>query len=172
MPSITSTQTHNMAILDRFRKTKSAVKPKADEGHDKRPVVKTASDDAKASRTPKPTKKPARKEEAVSKETVVGKVSGGLDLADRLLLKPHVSEKAARLADKGIYVFDVRLDAEKVAVRKAVESLYNVKVEKVRIVRGIGKPIRRGRAMSRRANWKKALVEVKKGQTIDLYEGV
>ncbi len=89
-----------------------------------------------------------------------------------LILKPHVSEKAAHLADRGVYVFDVPLTANKVEVRKAIEALYRVDVTKVRTERGLGKPVRRGRIQGRRKNWKKALVEVKKGQSINLVEGV
>lgn len=89
-----------------------------------------------------------------------------------LILKPHVSEKAAYLADRGIYVFDVPLAANKVEVRKAIEALYKVDVTKVRTERGPGKLVRRGRIQGRRKNWKKALVEVKKGQSINLVEGV
>jgi large subunit ribosomal protein L23 len=89
----------------------------------------------------------------------------------RLLLKPHVSEKAASSA-KGVYVFDVPRSANKVEIRKAVEALYNVKVESVRTIRGIGKKLKRGKIQGRRADWKKALVSLKKGQTIDVYEGV
>ncbi|MCK9361202.1 50S ribosomal protein L23 [Patescibacteria group bacterium] len=85
---------------------------------------------------------------------------------------PHVSEKAARLADRGTYVFRVALDAEKVSIKKAVEALYGVKVEKVRIVKIGGKPVRRGKRLSFRQDMKKALVTLKKGQTIAMYEGV
>jgi large subunit ribosomal protein L23 len=85
---------------------------------------------------------------------------------------PHVSEKAARLAATGTYVFRVPMSAEKIAVRKAVESLYNVKVSSVRIVSLPGKPMRRGKRVSYRADLKKALVTLAKGQKLDLYEGV
>ncbi|QQR61366.1 50S ribosomal protein L23 [Candidatus Uhrbacteria bacterium] len=93
-------------------------------------------------------------------------------MAIRLLTKPHVSEKAARLADTGTYVFDVPMSAEKVSIRKAVESLYNVHVEGVRIIRVAGKPMRRGKRVSFRRDVKKALVTLKKGETLSLYEGV
>lgn len=162
-----------MAILDRFRKKTSDEKPKTDKKEDVKPAKKAAASKA-SKKTTKKTSKPAAatKKEKQTGETIVGNVSHGESLSYRLLLKPHVSEKAARLADQGVYVFDVKLEAEKVAVKKAVEAMYNVEVEKVRMVRGIGKPLRRGRKMSRRKSWKKALVQVKKGQTIDLYEGV
>jgi large subunit ribosomal protein L23 len=98
--------------------------------------------------------------------------SGASELASRLLVKPHVSEKAARLAQQGVYVFDVSLDAEKVAIRKAVESLYKVQVTSVHTVRHAGKPVYRGRRAGARKAWKKALVTLAKGQSISLYEGV
>ncbi|MCW1891845.1 MAG: 50S ribosomal protein L23 [Candidatus Uhrbacteria bacterium] len=89
-----------------------------------------------------------------------------------VLLKPHVSEKAAMKADKGVYIFDVPVSVNKVEVRKAVEAIYGVKVLAVRTQRGIGKVVRRGRTAGRRNAWKKALVELKPGQTLSLIEGV
>ncbi|MFH1077856.1 MAG: 50S ribosomal protein L23 [Patescibacteria group bacterium] len=88
-----------------------------------------------------------------------------------MLVKPHVSEKAAS-SPKGTYVFDVPLNANKVEIRKAVEALYKVSVESVRTVRGIGKYLKRGRIEGYRSNWKKAIVTLKDGQMLDLYEGV
>lgn len=88
------------------------------------------------------------------------------------LVKPHVSEKAAKLSGRGIYVFDVPLAANKLEVRKAVEQLYKVNVINVRTIRGVGKPVSRAQIAGRRSSWKKALVELKKGQTINLVEGV
>lgn len=128
-----------------------------------------------------PAKKPAAKK-APAKKAEAKKVVAKSDKpavaakhdpnALRLLTKPHVSEKAARLADTGTYVFDVPMNAEKVSVRKAVESLYGVNVEAVRIIRTGGKPVRRGKRVTFRQDVKKALVTLKKGQTLSLYEGV
>lgn len=146
-----------MAILDRFRKKKSTTAKTLAEASDKK--------------APKAKKAPAKKTSDSSDIQPAQAAAGNL-LAQRLLRKPHVSEKAARLADKGVYVFDVSMDAEKVSIKKAVEALYKVHVTKVRIIRGLGKPVFRGKRPSRRADWKKALVEVKKGERIDLYEGV
>jgi large subunit ribosomal protein L23 len=92
--------------------------------------------------------------------------------ASLILKKPHVSEKAAYLADRGIYVFDVPLSANKLAIRKAVETQYKVNVVSVRTQRGIGKAVTRGRIRGRRSAWKKALVELKSGQKLSLTEGV
>ncbi|MFH1705070.1 MAG: 50S ribosomal protein L23 [Patescibacteria group bacterium] len=89
-----------------------------------------------------------------------------------LLTTPRVSEKAAALASKGTYVFNVPVTANKIEIRKAVEALYKVKVESVHVIRGMGKRMTRGRISGRRANWKKALVTLKKGEKLDVYEGV
>lgn len=89
------------------------------------------------------------------------------------LLRPHVSEKAARAADSGIYIFDVPVTANKVEIAKAVAAQYRVEVAKVRTIRGIGKLVHRAAGRTGRRNrWKKALVELKKGQTLNLVEGV
>lgn len=105
-----------------------------------------------------------------TEEAVKISVAGGA--SPRLLLAPRVSEKAAALASRGVYVFNVPVWANKVEVRKAVEALYKVDVTSVKTARGIGKAVARGRIRGRRQNWKKALVSLKKGQTINLHEGV
>lgn len=89
-----------------------------------------------------------------------------------MLRGPHISEKAAQGTSRGEYVFDVSLDAEKIAIRKAVEALYGVHVESVRTMRLSGKPVLRGRQAGARGDRKKAVVTLKKGETIALYEGV
>lgn len=89
-----------------------------------------------------------------------------------ILRSPRVTEKAAVSASKGSYVFNVPTSANKIEIRKAVEALYKVNVTAVRTIRGPGKIVRRGRVAGRRNAWKKAVVSLKKGQTIDLYKGV
>jgi large subunit ribosomal protein L23 len=125
-------------------------------------------------RSPKmPTKKVGVKEKA--KQVSEGSVVVAKEFStkgSRILYTPRVSEKSAALASKGTYVFNIPLSANKVEIRKAVEGLYKVNVESVRIIRGIGKIMHRGKISGRRVNWKKALVSIKKGQTIDLYAGV
>lgn len=116
-----------------------------------------------------PAKKPAKK--VVEPESAVP-TTKSTRLSSAILRRPHVSEKAARLASTGTYVFDVARNAEKISIRKAVEALYGVHVEAVRIVNISGKPVRKGRRVSSRQDLKKALVTLKKGETIALYEGV
>ncbi|MFH1621365.1 MAG: 50S ribosomal protein L23 [Patescibacteria group bacterium] len=89
-----------------------------------------------------------------------------------VLLSPRISEKAAVSASGGKYVFNVSIDSTKIEISKAVEALYKVNVDSVRIVRNIGKVVRRGRISGRRNRIKKAYVTLKRGQKIELYEGV
>ena len=85
-----------------------------------------------------------------------------------LLVAPHVSEKAARASETANqYVFRVRTDATKPEIRAAVELMFSVAVEAVRVVNVGGKHKRFGSAVGRRGDWKKAYVSLKAGQSID-----
>ena len=94
-------------------------------------------------------------------------------LADRerlmqVLLGPHVSEKATALAEGGNQVvFKVRGDATKVDVRRAVELLFEVKVQRVTVARMPAKTKRFGQREGTRASWKKAYVRLAPGQDIN-----
>ncbi len=92
---------------------------------------------------------------------------------------PVVTEKALRLkdqpADEGnqVLVFRVHTHANKHEVRSAVESIFKVKVDRVRMVRKRGKRVFRfGRLMGKRKAWKKAYVTLKPGQRITEYTEV
>jgi large subunit ribosomal protein L23 len=85
---------------------------------------------------------------------------------------PLVSEKGTLLAESANQVlFKVRPQANKIEVKKAVEALFKVKVEKVRMARYLGKVRRVGRNMGRRAEWKKAYVTLREGDKIDFFGG-
>ncbi len=114
--------------------------------------------------------KPAKEKATEVRE--VRPASSRVGALSHLLSSPRVSEKAAMLAAKDVYVFNVPINANKVEVGKAVEALYSVNVIQVRTIRGIGKIVRRGRSVGARNRWKKALVTIKAGQKIDLYQGV
>lgn len=89
----------------------------------------------------------------------------------QILLAPVVSEKSyAGLADR-TYTFKVHPDAHKTQVRQAVEELFEVKVERVNIVKVQAKPKRRGAFKGTRPGWKKAIVKVQEGHTIQIFEG-
>jgi len=88
-----------------------------------------------------------------------------------VLVAPVVSEKSyAGLADRR-YTFKVHQDAHKTQVRQAVEQLFQVKVASVNIVKVQAKPKRRGAIKGVRPGWKKAIVQLREGETIEIFEG-
>lgn len=86
-----------------------------------------------------------------------------------ILLGPHISEKASRLGEEKTpqVVFKVATNARKPEIKKAVELMFEVEVDQVRIVRVKGKHKSFGRVQGRRSNWKKAYVKLKPGHDID-----
>ena len=90
---------------------------------------------------------------------------------EQILLSPVVSEKSyAGIAD-GRYTFKVHPEAHRTQVRQAVEQLFDVHVERVNIVKVQAKPKRRGLFKGTRPGWKKAIVQVREGETIEIFEG-
>jgi len=86
----------------------------------------------------------------------------------KILLAPHVSEKATRVAEKhNQIVFKVARDAAKPEIKDAVELLFKVKVKGVTVVNVKGKPKRFGSIQGRRSDWKKAYVSLEAGHEID-----
>ena len=86
-----------------------------------------------------------------------------------ILHAPHFSEKVAGLSDKANqYAFKVARDATKTEIKRAVESIFSVKVEGVTTLNVEGKQKRTTRGVSRTNHWKKAYVRLAPGQTIDL----
>jgi large subunit ribosomal protein L23 len=88
-----------------------------------------------------------------------------------VIKKPHVTEKTSLGADASNTVaVVVDKDANKIEIKKAVESLFKVKVADVRTVMVAGKVKRSGKTSSKRSNWKKAYVTLQEGQSIDFFE--
>jgi large subunit ribosomal protein L23 len=86
---------------------------------------------------------------------------------------PLITEKGTMVnAEGNQVVFRVRRDANKDEIRHAVESLFKVKVEKIRTLNVLGKIRRVGRSAGRRPDWKKAYVTLAAGQRIDFFENV
>jgi len=91
----------------------------------------------------------------------------------RVISAPVITEKGTLVSELGNqFVFRVRPEANKVEIRCAVESLFKVKVMKVRTIRYLGKARKVGRSVGRRPGWKKAYVTLIKGQRIDFFESV
>lgn len=106
---------------------------------------------------------------------------------EQVLIRPVFTEESSRLQfDPGRvrarhrdeerpkrekFVFEVARDATKVDIRRAVEELYEVRVTSVRTMNCLGKPRRLRRQPGRRAHWKKAIVTLAEGETIDVFGG-
>ena len=102
-----------------------------------------------------------------------------------IIKRPLLTEKGTRLRESGgnavapeaeelkqKLMFEVARDANKIEIRDAVKKLFNVEVQDVRTILVRGKLKRIGRFSGMRPNWKKAIVTLKAGQTIELFEGV
>ncbi len=91
------------------------------------------------------------------------------------IVRPVVSEKSTVLGNQGKYVFEVAPDANKIEIKHAVEEAFankKIQVADVHIVRVTGKQRRRGRSVGMTRSWKKAIVTLRAGQRLDLFEGV
>ena len=90
-----------------------------------------------------------------------------------IVRRAMISEKGTRIREKqNGYLFEVARDANKIEIKRAVEAIFSVKVDSVRTIRVHGKPKRMGRYAGHRPDWKKAVVTLKKGQSIELFEQV
>ncbi len=89
-----------------------------------------------------------------------------------VLLSPVVSEKSSIVADSNRqYTFRVATDASKREIARAVEKMFDVKVERVQVVNVKGKKKRFGAIQGRRSDWRKAYVRLKPGSEIDFTAG-
>ncbi len=111
----------------------------------------------------------AAENKADKKVTTKKKISGQ---AYRVLVKPMITEKAAHLNSINQYVFMVETSANKISVAKAVEEVYGVRPVSVNVIKMEGKKVNRGRITGKRKDFKKAIVTLKKGESISIYEGV
>jgi large subunit ribosomal protein L23 len=91
---------------------------------------------------------------------------------NEVLLAPVVSEKSyAQIEENNTYSFRIHPDAHKTQVRQAVEELFDVKVLRVNIAMVQAKPKRRGFHKGSKPGWKKALVQLKPGDSIEIFQG-
>ena len=116
----------------------------------------------------------AQKEKKAGKTKTASVAKGSASVAQYAVLRrPRITEKAAGLSvDRNRVVFEVDRSATKLDIKAAVQAIYGVEVAKVRTVNVQGKMKRTGNSVGRRQGLKKAYVTVKKGQTIDVVEGL
>ncbi len=88
-----------------------------------------------------------------------------------VLQAPVVSEKSYEQIDAGKYSFRVHPDAHKTQIRQAVEELFGVHVVRVNVSKVQPKPKRRGLIKGKKPGWKKAIVQLREGETIEIFEG-
>ena len=91
--------------------------------------------------------------------------------ASQVILAPIVSEKSYAASTHGTYTFRVHSDAHKTQIRQAVEELFEVRVARVNIIKMQPKPKRRGVSRGTKPGWKKAIVQLREGDTIEIFEG-
>lgn len=137
-------------------------------------IFKDTKDDKKKNKTnDKPEEEKSMKDlytaSGEMKKKDAKKISGQ---AYRVLIKPMVTEKATNLGSSNQYVFMVGIDTNKIEVSKAIQEVYGVKPISVNIIKVKGKKVNRGRITGKRKDFKKAVITLKKGDAISVYEGV
>jgi large subunit ribosomal protein L23 len=91
----------------------------------------------------------------------------------KVIKEPHITEKGTIQKElNNQMVFKVHPSANKVEIRRAVETLFNAKVLDVKTVNMKGKKRRQGRSMGKRSDWKKAIVKLAPGENIEFFEGM
>lgn len=153
-----------MAILDALKKKDEEKNPSAD-GSAPETKAKKETKDAKATSDKKES--PKKKESAESKGDSEAAVAGGHIHMDSVLKHPHITEKAAIQAEKGVYTFLVHPDANKVEIARAVKAIYDVEPVRVHIIHLPAKKIMSRGRRGMKAAKKKALVYLKKGDKIE-----
>ena len=90
-----------------------------------------------------------------------------------IVIRPIVTERSMRDMEQNKYTFVVDKKANKIEIKKAVEELFDVKVERVNVVNYMGKMRRMGRNIGRKASWKKAFVKLAEGsKKIEFFGGM
>ena len=140
-----------------------------DEKTDSKPVVKAEEKKVVAK---KPEEKKATVKQSVKKTTAPKSAKAGYGTAYRILMRPVISEKATMANQENKYIFEVAIKANKIEIKKAIEEIYGVTPIAVNVMNQRGKFVRFGRKTGRTKDTKKAIVTLKKGDSITIYEGI
>jgi large subunit ribosomal protein L23 len=92
--------------------------------------------------------------------------------SSQVIIRPVVSEKSYVLSAANRYTFRVHPDAHKTQIRQAVQELFDVRVVEVRTLSVKSKPKRRGNISGRTRTWKKAIVQLREGDSIPIFHGL
>lgn len=162
-----------MGILDRFIKTKkTATVKEVKKETSKVKAEKKQATSAVAEKAPSlKLKSEIASPVAITEKTAKIK-KGESDYAFKILSKALITEKATALVGLNKYSFKVNKAANKFEVKNAIKALYGVEPVSVNIINERGKRVTYGRIKGKKSNWKKAIVTLKKGEKIEVYEGV
>ncbi len=147
-------------------------KKKEQKEEEKQPADKSVVDSEVEAKSDKKSSKEEEEKQVKTSGEERQAVSGGASISHRILLKPLVTEKISSQTSQGKYAFVVADKANKVEVAKAIWETYGVWPTKVNIMNYQGKVVRFGRVFGRRKKWKKAIITLPQGKTIDIYKGV
>lgn len=134
-------------------------------------IINIFNKEKEGKKTAKPKKSARIKDAAASQLPASGTPKAAkkeLDKVYRIIRNPHITEKATRLSEMNQYIFKVAKGANKLEVKKAVEDYYGVNVAGVRMVNIPSRTRKRGKGVSIKEGYRKAIVVVKKGQKIEL----
>lgn len=95
-----------------------------------------------------------------------------MKLAREIIIKPVVTEKSVDLMQENKYCFKVAKDANRIEIKNAIEEIFKVTVVNVNTVNVHGKMKRMGRTQGMTASWKKAVVTLREGDSIEVFEGL
>lgn len=165
-----------MGILDKIIKRDKKAEPEkkineADKNRIEQSKINVKSD--------KETEKKNKADKKLSEsKRKINKVSGAKRITKEnlpshyfdIIKKPHISEKALSLSEKRKYVFKISAPANKTEIKKAIEGLYKVSVESVNIIKVPEKPKRFKGIPGIKSGYKKAIVTLVEGNTIDVME--
>lgn len=94
-------------------------------------------------------------------------------MAQKIIKRPLITEKTSIQKEMFNQIsFEVDRRANRIEIKKAIESIFNVRVASVKTMQITGKTKRRGRILGKRRDWKKAIVKLMPGERIDFFEGV
>lgn len=173
-----------MGLLDRFKKSDKEKKP--EKGSEKKAAKQVKVDATKKKKpetrsfdpslVPSAGKETVTKKDSSKKETVktTSKKVKKEDTKNAycVLIRPIITEKASSLGANGQYVFEVAPDTNKIEIKKAIQSLYGVAPVKVRIINQKARKVQYGRTSGTTKYWKKAIVNLRPGDKIEIHEGI
>lgn len=157
-----------MSLLDRFKKTDKKPADKDFPVEDQLPTEKEVD----SKNEPAQVKSVSKKSVSQKTKKEIKKSGSGSHESYGVLVKPLITEKASDLTQFNKYVFAVSSKANKIQIARAIETRYGVKPIKVNVLNNIGRQVRYGRVTGRTKGWRKAIVTLPEGKSIQIQEGV